>query len=192
MREEVRRREEIYDPIGAELLISMLGLTLSSVSAYLGAIPLLKKKAKKSAMLRILRGIRDQADLLGNAIDEFKLLLEKAEEYNPDMNIMGKLCTVKNTLLALRSRDYRRWYEINDKLSRIRVATNGIQSKIAQMNLEMEHEFGLVAYDKDLVTSIDIVIRDISRQPISKLITKLRHIVDEVSFGTRKILARYK
>lgn len=191
MREKARHHEETYDPIGVELLIGILALTVTSVGAYLSAIPLLERRAKKSAMLLVLRGIRDQADLLANTIDDFIRLIENAQSYHPNLDFMSKACTVRGTLLKLKLRDYRRWYEINDKLSQIRTATSKIHARIEQINLQEGQTSGLIAYDDNLIEAIDDAIIGLSRRSILELAVQLREIVDKVSSRTHEILSQY-
>ena len=181
-----------YDPIGADLLINIVGLTVTSISAYLSAIPLLEKRIKESILLPILRGIRDQVDLLANATEDFLHLLENAEMYNPELKFMKNPCSIKDTLLKLKLKDYRRWYEINDKLTRIRVAINEIHKKIEQINLQTGESTGFLAYDYDLIKETDNVIAHLFELPIFEFIGRLRKILEKISSRTHEMLRHYQ
>ena len=104
---------------------------------------------------------------------------------------MKRKCTIKDTLMKLKLRDYRRWYEKNDKLSRIRVATNEIHLKIEQINLQTRQISGLIAYDENLINMIDGVIDGFTNLSVLELAGQSRLIVEEISSRTHDILAHY-
>jgi hypothetical protein len=119
----VAKKDSLTDPIGLELILSLVHLGIASVAA-LHEFGLLPRIAPQSA--REFRQLREAVLEAQNQLDDLILTFERHISSAETSNSWGNAMTLSSTLLYLRDRDYRRFTRVRDTL-------NGLSQEVAQV-----------------------------------------------------------
>jgi hypothetical protein len=171
-------KRDYIDPVGVELAISIFSTLISVVSLLVEmGIPLKKQKDIKEK----IEAIQQEILRLHNALDDLILTLERMRLRTDDIDISNNSCTISDTLLELRERDYLRWADIRDAIKRIDTNIYILLKEVRALSIKYASEHTREPFDQELIASFDNVLLGMSKFTFGEFISELRALLNLLS-----------
>ena len=166
------------DPIGLELVIAILSLSVTTLAA-LNQFGVLPSKAPKSTHeFKRLRNAILQAQ---NQLDNLVLTFQTYVSYSDNNGLQdNSVMTITSTLMYLHKNDYRRWNFIRTAISDV---AHEVASVVRELHiLESELDESVDALDDQYLLSVfDDLFLKLSSVTLSEFVKRLRDALDVLS-----------
>ena len=166
--------ERLIDPLGIELIVSVLSLAIGTISAIY-QFGLFSKKDKR--IRDEFKLLRQQVLRLQNSLDDIILTFDRYSNYddrNINYNIFHGKITISSTIMKLKEKDYIKWLDIKESLHTISQNVYTIIAKLRTLNLKFEIIEEEEFFNKVIVGNFDELLINFSKYNIGEFLSKLR------------------
>jgi len=187
-----RKEKLIIDPIGAEFILSVLGVVIGTISAIhqFGFFPRKDKRIRDE-----FRSLREQVLRLHNSLDEIILTFERYSHYkdqNIKINIFSRNITISSTTMKLKEKDYIKWLDIRESLFKVSKNVYSIVSKIRALSLEFDINEDIEFLNEVIVSNFDELLSNFGNYNLGDFLGKLRKHLSELDNYLLKIYASHE
>ena len=175
------------DPIGLELIVSLVSLALASVS-ILNQFGLLPEREGRA--VREFRRLRSSILNANNDLDSLVLLFQRfTSTSNRDQPFGGRM-SLSDTLMELQDQDYQRWNSIRENLNMVASDIADINSMLRSFEFEAgQSDFSL--RDADLLHVFDDLFLSIGSVSVVEFVSTLRSALGSLTDRLDNLLAQY-
>lgn len=168
-----RQSDDTVDPIAVELILSLMSLSVSILSAV-HQFGLLSKKDKN--IQKEFRKLREQTLRLHNRLDDLLLLFEIYGSYegNDVGSLDSKKLTISDTLLILKEKDYLRWQDIQKSLHMLTQECYSLISKIRELSQNYPNSLINETLNTEIFVPFDKLLMNFNSYGLGDFLTQFR------------------
>ena len=187
MKEKSFNRDSIQyiDPIGVELLLSILSLSVGVISAvhHFGGFT-----NKDREVAREFKKLREKVIRLHNCLDDFVLTLQRHSHYEISEQEMlsNKKLTISETMFKLKDKDYYRWIDIQDSVARLTQEVYSIVSNIRTICFDYLHDSQDDRHH-EILSQFDNLLINYSKYEIGEFVRELRSTISNLEKSIYKL-----
>lgn len=178
--------QESVDPIGIELLISILATSISIVSA-IHQFGLYPKRDDK--ILKEFKRLRKQLLRIHNSLDDLILAVDRHDLSNEKIkSIEKKSLTLSDTLMELSPKDYYRWEDVRESIYELSQITFSVISNIRSLCSDLSDEGTLETLGNEVLSPFDDLLIHFSSYEFGKFVSEFRDALSKLDENLVKLI----
>jgi hypothetical protein len=173
------KTSDSIDPIGAEIIISILGLSVSIISAVY-QFGLFSRQNKN---LKIeFKKLKRMTLKLHNCLDDFLLIINRHGHYEDsnESSIVSENILLSATLMNLKEKDYYRWLDLKDSINKINKQAYLTIGKIREISEEIDEGSCAETMKKEIFLSFDKLLLNFGQLKLGTFVGELREAINHL------------
>jgi len=184
----INHESKYIDPVGVELVLSILSLSVGIISAvhHFGIFTNKNKDVAKE-----FKKLREKVIRLHNCLDDFVLTLQRHSHYEISENeiLSNKRLTISETMFKLKDKDYYRWIDIQDSVTTLTQEVYSIVTNIRTICFDYERELSEEAH-LEIFSQFDNLLINYSNYELGKFVSELRKTISNLEAEIHRLYNR--
>jgi len=177
---DLKNRQVIkyIDPIGIEIVLSILSLSVGVISViyHFGVF-----SERNKSVSQEFKKLRQNVIRLHNCLDDFILTLQRHSHYeiSEEELLAKKKLTISATMFKLKDKDYCRWIDIQDSISRLTQETYSIIDNIRTTCFDYEDNIS-EGNHHEIIEQFDNLLINYSTYELGDFVSNLREAISNL------------